>query len=168
MECDLLMRDTVRGSDSRWPGVVVIELPGRDGTVIAHAALDVDHTRRPEVCPGEFFLASPYQLDWFPRSFRQAGCFQRGVAGVFTAIRRSRIRDQDSHILDRNPKSFRQFLSNSEWTLRSGPNREFIVLPFCDGGPRFERHMSDVSDGIGLIESLVCSREPLLNRSRAI
>src|SRR5882724_13020661 len=97
MECDLLIRDTVRTSDARRPSVVVIKLPGGDGTIIAHATLDIDHTRRSKVCPGEFFLASPYQLDWLPRGLREAGRFKSGITSMLTAIGGAGIRNHDPH-----------------------------------------------------------------------
>src|SRR6266576_6985408 len=100
------MRDTVRRPNTRRAGVVVIELPGSDRAVIAHAAFDVDHTGRTKICPGKFLLASPYQLDWLSCSLRESGSFERGIGGVLTAICRAGIRNQDSHLLDRNPKCF--------------------------------------------------------------
>ena len=59
---NLLVGDVVGSADGRRPGIVVVELPGDDRAVFAHAALHIDHAGRTEIGPGKLFLARPDQL----------------------------------------------------------------------------------------------------------
>src|SRR5262245_18071408 len=81
------------------------------------------------------------------------------------AITRSRIRNDHTHILLRNSQALGQIAANTEWTLCAGPDSEFLIFPFGYCGARLERHVGNVSDGIGLLQLLVRDRQAFFHRT---
>src|SRR5947209_15799574 len=106
------------------PGVVVVKLPRGDRAIVLDSALDIDHTGRTKIGPSEFFFAGPDEFDRLAGSFRQTRGLDRAFAGVFAAVTRTCVRNDDANFVFRNVKCFRQFRAHSKGPLRSGPNRE--------------------------------------------
>src|SRR6266849_2936813 len=79
-------RDIVGRVDARASGIVVMELPVGDLTVLAHSAGDFDDPGRAEVRPGELLRAGPDELDRLARGLGEAGRFDGGLAGVLAAV----------------------------------------------------------------------------------
>src|SRR5205807_3913726 len=98
-------------------------------------------------------------------SFRQARGLDRAFAGVFAAVTRTCVRNDDANFVFRNVKCFRQFRAHSEGPLRSGPNRELVAVPLRDGGARLKRRVRDVGDGVRLLELFVRGCQTIGNRS---
>src|SRR5205814_1734068 len=120
MKLNVLVGAVVTRFDCRRPGVVVVELPRRELAISAGAAAHFNYTRRTEVRPGEFFFARPHQLYWFACGFSEARRFDGAFAGMFDAIRRAGIRNDDAHVLRRKMKGAGKFIDNTDWTLRAG------------------------------------------------
>src|SRR5581483_12468974 len=118
-------------------GIKVIELPRGDQASCADAAVNVDHSRRPEVRPGEFLFARPNELHRPARLFRQPRSFDGRFAGVLAAVSRSSIRYDYADVLFGNLEGFGQFASYTERTLCAGPHGELAVVPFGHRGAGF-------------------------------
>ena len=73
-----------------------MKLPGRERPVSLRAAVDLDDARRPEVGPGEFFLAGPDQLDRLAGRAGEAGGLDGRFAGVLAAVARTRVGHDDA------------------------------------------------------------------------
>src|SRR5262249_41013493 len=151
-----LIGNLVRSLDRRWTGGVVIEFPEGKLTVCADTASHVNNTRRSKVRPGEFLLARPSQLHWLSGGFGQTRGFDRSFTGVLAAVRRPSVGHDDAYSIARDVKCFGQLVTHCEGTLRSRPHSQLAVLPFGQGGARFEGSMRDVCDGVGLCQSLGC------------
>ena len=143
-------------------GVVVVKFPGCERAVAACAALDFDHAGRPEVGPGEFFLASPDQLD------RPAGLAgdSRGLdgrfAGVLAAVAGAGVRHDDANRVVGESKRTGQLAAHAEGALGSGPDGELAVLPLRHRRAGLERSVGDVGDRVGLLEADVRGVQPCL------
>src|SRR5262245_21432696 len=131
-----------------------MKFPGCDRSILAHAALDFDHSGGAKVRPGELLFASPDEFDRFARGFRQSRSLDSGFARMFSAITRTGIRYDHSYAIFGDSKSRGQFAADAEGPLGSGPNRELAVFPLRHGGARFQRRVRDVSHSIGSFEFL--------------
>src|ERR1700676_1959078 len=107
----------VQRFDSGRAGMIVVKIPGDEFAFGSDGAFDLDDASRAEVSPGEFFLASPNDLDGTAGSAREAGSFDSGVAGVLAAVGRSRVGDDDADICFGNTESVGQFTANTEGPL---------------------------------------------------
>src|SRR5208282_5743436 len=83
---DELVGDRVGSGDTRAAGIVVVKLPGGEPTVLRYAALDLDHSRRTEIGPGEFLLARPEQAHRTICGAGQPRRLDSGFAGVLSAV----------------------------------------------------------------------------------
>src|SRR6266446_9040790 len=124
-----LIRNVVLSLNGCGPGVVVVKLPRGDRAIALDAALDIDHAGRPKIGPGEFFFACPDEFDRLAGCFRQTRGLDRAFAGMFAAVTRASIGDDDANFVFRNVKCFRQFRAYSKGSLRSGPDRELVAVP---------------------------------------
>ena len=64
---------------------------------LRHAAANVDHARRPEVGPGEFFFARPDQLHGLVRGLGQPRRFDGRFTGVLAAVGRAGVRNDHAY-----------------------------------------------------------------------
>src|SRR6185312_13539065 len=126
MKLGALVGNVIRRVNRCRTGVVVVELPGDEGSVGTRPCLYVDDSSRTEIRPHELFFASPLQLYRLSGSLGQARAFHRSFAGMLAAVRRSRIGNNDAHVLLRQMKGLHQFIANGKWTLRACPDRELI------------------------------------------
>src|SRR5262245_44116393 len=120
-----------------------MKFPGSDLSIVAHTALDFDHSGGTKVGPGEFLFASPDEFDRFAGGFRQSRSLNSGFARMLSAIGRTGIRYDHSYAIFWYAKSRGQFAANAERPLRSGPNRELAVFPLRYRGARFQRRVRD-------------------------
>ena len=148
MELDLLVRDFVGRADPGGPGVVVVELPGRELAVRARAAADVDDARGTEVGPGELFFSSPHDLHRTGGGARQPRGLDGDLARVLAAVAGSRVGHDHADLVLRDPKGLRQLAAHAEGALRSRPHRQRAVLPLGDRRPRLQRRVRDVGHGV--------------------
>ena len=72
MERDALIGNVVQRANGRRPGIVIVEFPGGEHAVAAHAAGQLDDAGRTEVRPSEFLLARPHKLDRLAGGLGQA------------------------------------------------------------------------------------------------
>src|ERR1700674_1699378 len=145
--------------------MVVVKIPRCQLAVAGDAAFDFDDTSRPEVRPGEFFLASPHHFHRSPGSARQTSGLERRVAGVLSSIRRARVRDDNAHTAFRNMKHIGKLVADSKRPLRAGPNREFSIGPLSYGRSRLERSMRDVRNGVSRVKPVRRACQPLFDGS---
>src|SRR5204863_2864951 len=101
---NVLVGAVVTRFNCRGPRVVVVELPRGQLAIGTGAAAHFNYSRRTEVRPGEFFFARPHQLYWFACGFSEARRFDGAFAGMFAAIRRASVRNDDAHVLGRKMK----------------------------------------------------------------
>src|SRR5262245_51358721 len=128
MKLDALVGNGIGRGDCGWPGIVVIKFPGEDRAVSAHAAFDVNHARRTEVRPREFFVPRPHQLYWLACSLCQTGSLDSRLPGVLAAIGRSGIRYDDPHLTGWNVKCLCQFGLHCKRSLRPCPHCEVVAF----------------------------------------
>ncbi len=95
MECGQLIGHFIERANPRGAGIVVMKFPGRECSVAADAALDFDDAGRPEVGPGEFFLARPDELDRSACLASQPGRLDGRLAGMLAAVARPGIGHDD-------------------------------------------------------------------------
>src|SRR4029077_12728948 len=107
MEYDPLIRNVIARANPSRSRIAVVHLPCCDRAVVADSAVNVDYPRRTEICPREFFLTRPHQLDWTLRRFRQARGLDRSLARVLSAISGTRVGHQYPHMVFRNMKRLR-------------------------------------------------------------
>src|SRR6266567_1319170 len=136
MKLDPLMLNLIGSADGRSSRVVVVEFPGRQRSVAANSTLDLDHSRRPEIGPGELLFTRPDQLHRPACGSRQSGSLQRRFTAVLPSIGRTCVRNQHSNAVLRNVEGTCQLAANSKGPLRSRPDGELTVLPFGHGGAR--------------------------------
>src|SRR5438132_11902389 len=58
-----------------------------------------------------------------------------------------------------------EFGAHAEWSLRSGPDRYLVAIPFRDRGPRLERCVRDIGYGVRLFEFLIGLRQTVVDGS---
>src|SRR6266404_539216 len=133
-----------------------MKFPSSEPSLSGNSAFDFDHSRGAEIGPSEFFFAGPDNFDRTICSARQAGGFESRVGGVLSAVGRSGIRNDDADAIFGNVQRRRQFFLHAEGTLRASPDGELVVFPFGDGGAWFEWSVSNVGDGVSLLEALRC------------
>src|SRR5581483_6303886 len=155
MKLDSLIGNVVWCVDRRRAGVVVVIIPGDERAIAARPGFYVDHSRWAEVSPGEFLFACPLQLYGLPCSFRQSRALHGGFAGVLAAVSRSRIGNDDAHVLLRKMKGLHEFIAHGKWTLRARPHRELVSVPFGYGSARLQRSMLDVCHGVSRFDLLL-------------
>src|SRR5438094_3549747 len=127
MEDPPRLRDVVGRVDAGAPGIVRVEFPGRDRTVLAHTASHLDNPSRAEIRPRELLLTCPDQLDRLAGSLGKAGCLECRLAGVLAAITRTRIGHDHADPIRLHAKGPRQLAADAEGNLRARPDGE---LPF--------------------------------------
>src|SRR5687768_2031105 len=165
VKLNVLIGKRVLRLDRRRAGVVVVKLPRRDRAVVLHAARYFDHTCRTEIRPRELLFTRPYELHRLAARARQTCSFDRTLAGVFTSVTRSGVRNNHTHVRLRNVKRFRQFRSHTKRSLRSRPHRQLVVIPLGDCCARFERRVRDVRNGVRLRQFLICGGHTVGNGS---
>src|SRR5262249_60541172 len=109
----------------------------RDNAGFVDAACHSEQAGRAEVCPGEFFLARPDQLDGLARGFGQTRGLDCGFAAMFAAVARSRVGHDDAHAGLGDAERLGEFASYAEWSLRARPDGQLAVSPFGHGGAWF-------------------------------
>ncbi len=166
MECGELVGHFIEHANPGGAGIVVMKFPGRERAVAASTAFDFDHAGRPEVGPCEFFLARPDELDRPAGLASQPGRFNGRLAGMLAAVARPGVRHNDANRVISQPEGRGQFSLHPKWPLRSGPNGELAVLPLGDRRAGLKRSMSDVGDGIGLLQSDVRGGEAAFRSNR--
>src|ERR1700751_4103799 len=103
-------------------------MPGSDFAPL-QAGLRLNHSGWAEIGPGEFFFAGPPQGDRSARGPGQARRFDCAFARVFAAEGSAEVRDNHAHLVFGDMECARQFASNTEWILGSGPDGEMAILP---------------------------------------
>src|SRR5712692_8688287 len=146
-----LIRNDVGSLDPRGTGVEVVKFPGRQRAVAGDATLDFDDACRPEIRPGEFFLAGPNDFHWTTRGARQPSSLDRRVASVFPSIRGSRVRHNHAHVTFRQMKNSRKLIAVGERALRPSPHREFSIGPLSYSRARLQRSVRDVRNGVARV-----------------
>src|ERR1035437_319405 len=86
MVLDELVGNVVWGGDGGGARIVVVMLPGNQGSVPSRACCDVDQAGGAEIGPGEFFASRPDDLDGLASGFGQASSFNGRLAGMLTTI----------------------------------------------------------------------------------
>src|SRR5207244_4682274 len=81
------VRNVVRNLHAGGAGVVIVKIPGGHGAILAHAARNLDDTRRAEVPPGEFFLTRPRDFDRLAGGLGQASSLNRIFTRMLFAVR---------------------------------------------------------------------------------
>ena len=130
------------------------------------AALDLDDARRPEVGPGEFFLAGPDQLDRPAGLAGQARGLDGRFARVLAAVAGAGVGHDHPHRVVGEPERAGQLAAHAERSLRAGPHGQLAVLPLRHGGAGLERGVGDVGDRVRLLEADVRGLETRLDRTR--
>src|ERR1700730_15370823 len=100
-----LVRNVVVGTNACVARVVIVKITGGNLAVIRNAAGHLDQAAWAEVSPTELFFSRPHS---FHRAFccaRQPSRFDVGLAGMFTAVTRPRIRQNYADSRFRNSKS---------------------------------------------------------------
>src|SRR5579875_4047810 len=72
MKADILVWNLVRSFKRGRARHIVVKLPSGKRAITLNAARDIDHARRPEIGPREFFLLGPKKMDQLPCSLRQS------------------------------------------------------------------------------------------------
>src|SRR6185312_4013708 len=168
MKGDALVGDFIRRAHRSRAGVVIIELPEDKTAVGSRSAAYVNYTGRTKICPGKFLFPRPDQLYRFSGGLRQARRFDCGFARVLASIRRAGIGHNHAHAFWSQMEGLRKFFGDGEWTLSSRPHRQLAIFPFGDSGPRLERSVRDVCDGVSLPQRLLGLSAGLLNRSQNV
>src|ERR1041385_6772 len=127
-----------------------MKLPRCDRSICLHAALDVDHTSRTEVCPGELFSSCPDKFHWFVCGTGEPRSFNSTFTAVFASVARASVRNNHAHLVFTNMKRFSQFASNSKRSLSSSPNGKLVGIPFRHRSAWFQWCMCDVGYGVCL------------------
>src|SRR6516225_9278281 len=156
MELDVLVGNIIGRADGRGPGIVVVELPGGDGAILAQPAADVYHPRGAKVSPGELLLARPLELHRPACGPRQSRRLHSGFARVLAAVRAARVRYLYPHLILRKTEHLREFRPHAEGTLRAYPHRQFAILPLRYRRARFEGRVSDIGYGVGRLQLVLC------------
>ena len=165
MKSNVVVGNVVFDLNARAAGVVVVKLPRGNRAVRLDSALDIDHAGRSKISPGEFFFARPDELHWFVRCFCEPRGFNRALAGMFAAVTRAGVGNNDANFVFGNMKRLRQFGAHAKRSLRTGPNGQLATVPFGHGGARLERRMRDVRDGVGLFELFISQGKAIGHRT---
>src|SRR5260221_9905692 len=102
MKLNQLIGDVVRSLDSGAAGIVIVKFPSSEFSIGGNSAFDFDHSRGAEIGPSEFFFAGPDNFHRTVCSARQSGGFQSSVAGMFSAVGRASIGNDDANAVFRN------------------------------------------------------------------
>src|SRR3954471_23438508 len=169
MEFGPLVGDNVGCVDTRGAGVIVVEFPCSERCVRRHGALNFDHACRAEIGPRKFFFASPNDFYRMASSTSETRRFQGSVARVFAAVCRASVGNNDADRAFGNAEGGGEFVANSERTLRASPNGELLSVgvasPFGERGTRLKRCVSDESDTISGIETMLCGGKGAFDRA---
>ena len=142
-----------------------MELPGRQGAVLAGARLQVDHARGAEVGPGELLLAGPGHLHRLARRPGQAGRLDGRLAGMLAAVARAGVGHDHPDAVLGHAERLGQLAADPERPLRPGPDGRCPVVPLRHGGARLQRGMRDVGDRERHVDLHVRRGQPVLDRA---
>src|ERR1035441_4402576 len=98
MVLDQLVGDLIWSADGGRARIVVVMLPRNQRTVSPDARLDLNHTGRAEIPPGEFLAARPHHLHGPAGRLGQASGFNSRLAGMLAAIPASHIRSEERRV----------------------------------------------------------------------
>src|SRR6267142_7231820 len=143
--------------------MVVVKFPCSERAVGSEAALHLDDAGGTKIGPGEFFFARPNDFYGMTSRAGQASGFQRGVAGVLSAIRGTGVRHDHANAAFRNVKYGSEVIADGKGPLCSSPNRQFPAGPFGNGGTRFERCVRDIVNGVGRVQTVRGVREAVFH-----
>src|ERR1700722_412299 len=152
MEFGSIVRDVVRRLDGRHARIVIMKIPDEQFSMGVQSALYIDGGSGSEIGPRKFFLASPQQLDRFSSGLSNTGSFKCGIAGMFSAVSRAGIRNDDANVGFGNVKGGGEFIANRKGTLRPGPDGQLSVGPFGNRRARLERAVGNIGGGVAAFE----------------
>src|SRR6266851_4056910 len=143
--------------------MVVVKFPCSERAVGSEATLHLDDAGGTKIGPGEFFFARPNDFHGMTSRAGQASGFQRGVAGVLSAIRGTGVRHNHANAAFGNMEYSSEVVADSKGPLRSRPNRQFPAGPFGNSSTRFERGVRDISNGVGRVQTMRGAREAVVH-----
>ena len=155
----LLIRNIIGRFNRRHTGMVVVKIPGGQLAIASDAAFHLNDTRGTEVGPGKFLLARPHDLHRPSGSACQTRRFNRRITGMFPAVGRTCVPNDDTNLAFRDVQSSGEFVAVSKRPLCSRPYRQLAIGPLRHGRARLERGMRDVSHGVGRIQPVSCACE---------
>ena len=120
-----------RACPGRRPGIVVGEIPGRDGVVGVQRRLDFNQRGGAEIRPRELLGARPLHGHRTARFPRQAGRFDSRLAGVLAAEASAEVRHEDAHPLGAHAARLRR-AAGARWPdcwCRSRPSGGHPATP---------------------------------------
>src|SRR5205814_5102344 len=132
--------------------VPVVEQPRDDLPVAIDATLDLDHSRRTEVGPREFFRPRPHELHRPTYCAGEARGLDRDFASVLAAITGTHVRNDHADAIFRHAKGLGELAAYSPRALRPGPHRQRAVTPFGHRRTRLERHVRNIRNSIRGLE----------------
>ena len=159
-----LVRDFVERAQGRGARVVVGDVPRGQRAVVADSARQVDHASRAKIGPGEFLFPRPGQLHRFAGRLGKPGRLDGRFGRVLAAVAGTHVRRDDADFLLRHVERQRQLAPHAEGTLRSRPDGQLSILPFGHRGPRLQRRMGDIGDGVSRLVRVVGRRQALFDR----
>ena len=84
---------------------------------------------------------------------------------MFSAITRAGVRDDYADALFGNAERLRQFTADTKRPLRAGPDRELVSFPFGYRGAWFQRRVSDIGNGVALLNLVIRRLQTLFHRT---
>ncbi len=93
----MMLRDPVGRLHCRRAGIDVDEMPRAKLAFVAEAGFHFNDRCRAKIGPGKFFFTGPAKADRMIRGLGQAGGFDPGFAGMFTAKTCAEIGDHDAN-----------------------------------------------------------------------
>ena len=160
--------DAIRGIQGRRPGVVVGEIPGREGVARVQAGLDFNQRRGAEIRPHELFRARPLHRHRAPRSFGEAGRLHSRLPGMFASEASAEVRHQDAHPVWRDAQRLGELLADASRIAGTGPDRETAVLPFRHRGARLHGGVLHVGHLVRRLQPGARRGQPVLHRTPAL
>src|ERR1700742_723357 len=97
-------------------------LPRHKSSIAPCTAADLNPASGPEVGPGKLFFACPNDSHRLTCSLCQTCRLHGTFARMLATITAPHVRHDYSNPGCRNTEGFRQFITHSEWSLRSGPH----------------------------------------------
>ena len=143
--------------------MVVVKFPCSERAVGSEAALHLDDAGGTKIGPGEFFFARPNDFYGMTSRAGQASGFQRGVAGVLSAIRGTGVRHDHANAAFENMEYGSEVVADGKGPLRSRPNRQFPAGPLGNSGTRFERGVRDIGNCVRRVQTMCGTREAVVH-----